>query len=264
MLVTLILGIVLGVVMGITGAGGGILAVPSLVAGMGWSMQQAAPVALIAVSAAAALGAVEGLRHNLVRYRAAALMAALSLPFTTLGILVAHALSQILLIRIFAAVMLITALRMLLQSRSNAREQASSLCALGPVNCDTGRFRWSAKTACVLATIGALTGFAAGLLGVGGGFVVVPMLRKFTELSVHAVVATALLVVALVGAGGVLTAIAQGASLPMPATLLFSCAAVSGMLLGRKLSKRLAAHHVQRIFALLLMGVAVALVINAR
>ena len=36
--VTLILGVVVGVVLGLTGAGGGILAVPALVNGMGWSV----------------------------------------------------------------------------------------------------------------------------------------------------------------------------------------------------------------------------------
>ena len=39
--ITLILGIVVGAVLGLTGAGGGILAVPALVSGMGWSMQRA-------------------------------------------------------------------------------------------------------------------------------------------------------------------------------------------------------------------------------
>ncbi|MDB5815164.1 MAG: sulfite exporter TauE/SafE family protein [Rhodocyclales bacterium] len=261
MFIAVILGIALGLVMGVTGAGGGILAVPSLVTGLGWSMQQAAPVALIAVSCAAALGTAEGLRHNLVRYRAAMLMAALSLPFTALGILVAHALSQVLLMRIFGAVMVLVALRMLLQGRNAAQQQASTLCALGPIHHDTGRFHWSLTTAGVLAAIGALTGFTSGLLGVGGGFVVVPMLRKFTELSVHSIVATALLVVALVGAGGVVTAVAHGASLPMPATLLFSIAAVAGMLAGRHISKRLAPHHIQRTFAVVLLGVAVALIV---
>lgn len=42
-----VLGILTGAVMGLTGAGGGILAVPVLVAGMHWFMQQAAPVAFI-------------------------------------------------------------------------------------------------------------------------------------------------------------------------------------------------------------------------
>ena len=40
MALSLILGILVGGVMGLTGAGGGILAVPALVGGMGWTVQQ--------------------------------------------------------------------------------------------------------------------------------------------------------------------------------------------------------------------------------
>lgn len=50
MLVSLLLGAVVGAILGLTGAGGGILAVPALVFGMGWPMQQATPVALVAVA----------------------------------------------------------------------------------------------------------------------------------------------------------------------------------------------------------------------
>ena len=54
--ISLILGVLVGAVLGLTGAGGGILAVPALIAGMGWTMQQAAPVALIAVAGSATVG----------------------------------------------------------------------------------------------------------------------------------------------------------------------------------------------------------------
>ncbi|MCP6726012.1 TSUP family transporter, partial [Klebsiella pneumoniae] len=65
---TLLLGALVGAVLGLTGAGGGILAVPALMASQGWSVQQAAPVALLAVAAGAALGAWEGWRRGEVRY----------------------------------------------------------------------------------------------------------------------------------------------------------------------------------------------------
>ena len=67
-IVVVVIGALVGLVMGLTGAGGGILAVPALVYTQGWSMQQAMPVALLAVSCAALIGAVEGLMRKLVRY----------------------------------------------------------------------------------------------------------------------------------------------------------------------------------------------------
>ena len=47
--------------------------------------------------------------------------------------------------------------------------------------------------------------FFAGLLYVviGGGFAIVPALRRYTPLLMHSIVATSLLVIALVGGGGI-------------------------------------------------------------
>lgn len=106
MLISLILGSLVGAVLGMTGAGGGILAVPALVAGMGWSMQQATPVALIAVAGSAAIGTAEAWRRRLVRYRAALVMTAAGMPMTSLGVRLAHRLPQRLLMLMFALVML--------------------------------------------------------------------------------------------------------------------------------------------------------------
>jgi uncharacterized membrane protein YfcA len=185
--ISLILGIVVGAVLGLTGAGGGILAAPALVAGMGWSMQQAAPVALIAVAGGAALGAVEGLRKGLVRYKAALVMVISGLPFVS---------------------------------------------------------------------IGAFTGFMTGLLGVGGGFVIVPMLRRFTNMSMHGIVATSLMVIALVGSGGVVAAVVHGIVLPLQTTALFALATAIGMLLGRQLAAHTVERHIQLGFSLVLIVVA--------
>ena len=68
---TWLLGLAIGLLMGVTGAGGGVLAVPALVFGLGLSMQEAAPVAMVAVCCAAWVGAAEGLARRVVRWRAA-------------------------------------------------------------------------------------------------------------------------------------------------------------------------------------------------
>lgn len=46
MVISLLSGLLVGAVLGIAGAGGGIFAIPTLVMGMGWAPQQAAPMAL--------------------------------------------------------------------------------------------------------------------------------------------------------------------------------------------------------------------------
>lgn len=253
MLISFILGILIGAVLGLTGAGGGILAVPALVFGMGWTMQQAAPVALIAVGIGAALGAFEGLRRKLVRYRAAIWMAAFGMLSTPLGFRVAHAVPQRWLKAMFAAVMLHLAIRLILKGQETIKLHTRKF---GNINPETGRFDWNLHTAGMLGAVGVASGFMTGLLGVGGGFVMVPMLRRFTNMSMHATVATSLLVVTVLAIGSVWTAVRLGASIPLLETLLFAAAIAIGMLLARRQSRRLSERHVQYGFAFILVVVA--------
>ncbi|BCQ57480.1 MULTISPECIES: sulfite exporter TauE/SafE family protein [Burkholderia] len=264
MTIALILGALVGAVLGLTGAGGGILAVPALVAGLGWTIQQATPVALIAVAGSAAIGALEAFRRRLVRYRAALLMAAAGVPATSLGVRAAQALPQRLLLALFAVVMLVVAARLWRQVRAGRAESVdhSPLC-VGHMNPDTGRLAWTPATAAALAGTGAVTGLMTGLLGVGGGFIIVPMLRKLTDVPMHGVVATSLMVIALVGTGGIASTIAHGTPVPVEVALWFSATTAAGMVAGRLASRRLAARHVQTGFAVVLTLVAAGLLAKA-
>jgi len=265
MLISLILGSVVGAVLGLTGAGGGILAVPVLVVGMGLPMQQATPVALVAVAGSAAAGALEGFRRGLVRYRAAFVMTAAGVPFTSLGVKLAHILPQRVLLTLFALTMLVVAGRLLRQALGERRgvTRSSSLC-VGRVNPETGRLIWCWQAVLALASTGALTGLMTGLLGVGGGFVIVPMLRKFTDVSMHGIVATSLAVIAFVGTGGMLVALAAGARAPLELILWFSATTALGMGGGRWASRFLSAAHVQIVFGSMLVCVALGLLVKAR
>ena len=101
------------------------------------------------------------------------------------------------------------------------------------------------------------------MLGVGGGFVIVPMLRRFTNVSMQGIVATSLLVIALVGLGGVVSAVMHGASLPMTLTASFTAATAFGMLIGRHVSSRLPSRNVQMAFSIVLVFVAMGLIVKA-
>ena len=260
MITILLLGLWVGAILGLTGAGGGILATPALMAGMGWTMQQSTPVALFAVAGSALLGALDGLRKKTVRYKAALLMALTGMPFTALGIHIAQSLPQRLLLVLFATVMLIVAGRQLHQSRLNRQGADDVPC---PIHPDSGRFQWSWSTALILGSVGAGTGLMTGLLGVGGGFIIVPVLRKLTNLTMQSIVATSLMVIALVSGSGILSALIHGITLPLDIVSAFALATVTGMLIGRGLIARLSDQLIQRGFATVLIVVALGLLAKA-
>lgn len=266
LLLALGIGIVVGVIMGLTGAGGGMLAVPALVYSQGWSMQQAMPVALLAVSLGALIGAIDGLRRKQVRYKAAILMAVAGAPLTSLGISVAKNMSQRWLMLTFAAVLLIVVVRLIFQASAQMRSNPEALerqDAMACVNRQTGKFDWTIKTASVISLIGACAGFFTGLLGVGGGFIIVPLLRHFTNLSMQSAAATSLMVIALVGSVAVASAILHGAEIPLLFSTIFAFASVAGVLLGRRIASFLPSATVQMIFAGMLVCVAFSFLVKA-
>lgn len=268
-----VLGVAVGLVLGLTGAGGSILAVPLLMAGLGWTLPQAAPVALAAVCAAATFGTVVAWDVTHVRYRAAALMGLVAVATAPLGIWSAGVLPLRLLMLLFAAVLVAVAVRMLRQSLRAPGEAAivrATVAGDGAmpggrwIHIDSsGRIVWGPGTAATVGAIGAATGYVAGLLGVGGGFVIVPSLRLSSGLSMHTCVATSLMAIALISAVAFVGALAQGVSVDWRAALPFVAGALAGMLAGRRLAPRVAGPHLQQGFAGIMLLAALWLVAQA-
>lgn len=267
-LMALAIGVAVGLIMGLTGAGGGMLALSALVLLLDWKMEQATPVALMAVTAGACIGGIDGLRRKLVRYRAAALMALMGSPFAVAGVQVARLLPQQWLMLSFALLLFWVGTRLMKKNRAShvtpeTATEAAGRQAFARLNPLTGRFDWTPGTTAIIASIGGAAGFMTGLLGVGGGFVIVPLLRRYSNVSMHTAVATSLMVIALVGAVGVGTALVQGVSLPAEFTAVFIAATIAGMLLGRRLVAYLPAKTVQHLFAILLLLVAFSMLVKA-
>lgn len=254
MMISSSLGLLVGIVLALTGAGGGILAVPLLVFGVHLSLPQAAPIALLAVGMAAALGAALGLRAGLVRYKASALIAAAGMALAPAGLWLAHQTDERWLGALFALVLLLVAYRTFRQARdplarTHHADAPSPACVR---SADSGRFIWTTRCARALALSGGLSGLLSGLLGVGGGFVLVPALQRFTDLDMRSTVASSLAVIALISASGVVASALAG-TLFWPVAVPFTAGALIGMLGGRLLAARLAGPHLQIGFA----GVAV-------
>ncbi len=257
MLTAIALGVLVGAVLGFTGAGGGILAVPALVVSFGWSIQQATPVALFAVAGSAAIGAAHGNCRKMIQYQAAVLIAGAGILTTSIGARAAQVMPQSLLLIAFAVVMMIVAVRL--------HRQLPAITDKGRVRIDDSHFQFalSGPAIAMLLITGCVSGFLTGLLGVGGGFVIVPMLRRYTALPMQGIVATSLMVIAFIGFGGIVSSVLQGVTLPASATLLFTIATAGGVLIGRHFAGQLPGCYIQRSFSCLLACVAAGMIVKA-
>jgi uncharacterized protein len=270
-----LLGSLVGIVLGLTGAGGSIFAVPLLVFGLGWSLSQATPVALLAVCAAAAFGTMTSWRSGLVARRAALVAGVLGSLTAPLGIALAARLPQQALVVAFALVMTIVAVRMLRQAaqapvesgilRGDPTGTTADGAPVCRIDAATTHLRWTRSCAAVLGVAGAVTGVLSGALGVGAGFIIVPTLRAVTELSIQACVATSLMIITIVSAAATVAyVVAHGsAALPLAVAGPFVAGALAGMLASRLVAPRLPGPLLQRLFAALMIVAAALLLWRA-
>lgn len=108
-----------------------------------------------------------------------------------------------------------------------------------------------------------LLGFTcSGLLGVGGGFVIVPGLQRLSNVPIASVVGTSLAVVALVSLWGVATTALEG-HLDTALALPFATGALAGMIAGRVGARRVPSTWLQQGFALLVAFVAAGMTLKA-
>ena len=108
---------------------------------------------------------------------------------------------------------------------------------------------------------GGIAGFLSGLLGVGGGFVIVPALKRYTDLPVQSIVATSLGVLAIVSAGGTVFSAAAG-NLDALLAAPFALGALAGLLFGGALGKKISGPRLQQLFAAMTFVVAISLLIK--
>ena len=258
-LISVGIGLFIGLVLALTGAGGSILAIPLLMIGLHLSLQQAAPIALLAVLLAAIIDTIQGLHKNIVRYRTALLIASFGVAFAPLGVWVAGLIPSDILSLVFAAVMLYVAWHMWHQSNANQITQQNLPDMPCMMNKVTSRLYWSAACTKRLVATGTLAGFISGLLGVGGGFVIVPSLHKVSNFSMQTVFATSLRVVSIVS----IVSIASynlTAPLQWKIAIPFVLSTIFGLLIGSKFSQKVPAKISQRGFAILAIMAAILMI----
>jgi hypothetical protein len=154
-----IVGLAAGFLSGLFGVGGGILIVPGLVLVMHMDQRVAHGTSLAAIIAIAPLGVVGFAIHHQVDWAAAALISLGAVAGAVAGTALLNRVSQRALRMGFAVFLVAAGVRLLVSLPSpQGRTRIDVLMALG------------------LIALGLISGTTAGLLGVGGGIVIIPVL----------------------------------------------------------------------------------------
>jgi uncharacterized membrane protein YfcA len=193
MLFALLGAIAIGLSLGIMGSGGSILTVPVLIYVLGHADKPAIAESLAIVGGIALIGAVPGALARRIHWRTVVLFGVPATAGTYVGAWGSLWIPGTVQLLIFAAVMLVAAWLMVRGSSTAARQSGSPSAAPLP--------HAGERVALVMAE-GFGVGVLTGLVGVGGGFLIVPALVLLGGLGMHQAVATSLVIIVLKSGAG--------------------------------------------------------------
>lgn len=260
-LLAVAVGVGVGVVVGALGAGGGILAVPALVYLLGQEPHDATASSLFIVALTALASIGHHVRRGNVAWRAGGAFAVCSVLGAVAGSRASVLVPGDLLLLLFAALLAVVAVQMArrgLRLRADERPRGTARASASPAPPPAGvpaepiALPWPR----VIATA-TVTGVLTGFFGVGGGFIVVPMLVLALGLTMRRAAGTSLLVMVVATAVSLLSRVGTDVHVDWVVTLLFAAGSMAGGVLGGPLSDRARASTLTLAFAALLGAVAV-------
>jgi uncharacterized membrane protein YfcA len=232
----------IGLVLGLLGGGGSILTVPILVYILGFGAKEAIAASLAVVGTVSLFGAIGHGRAGNVDLRLALLFGLFAMAGAYLGSgYLAPFFSGAVQLTLFAVVMLLAALSMFRGRTEEARNAPGEPPGVSfPLT----------------IAVGLAVGILTGLVGVGGGFLIVPALVLLARVPMKEAVGTSLLVIAMNSAAGFVGYLGQ-VEIPWAFLALFTAVAIGGIFAGTYLVRFVSQAQLKRAFAvfLVVMGV---------
>lgn len=256
--IAIVAGLATGLMLGLFGSGGSIITLPALMYLLGVDAKPAIAMSLGIVGVTAAISAITHLRRGNVNVPVATVFGLFGMVGTYGGARIGVVTPELVQLLLFAAIMYAASWRMF---RPNAVVPKTD--RLVRMDCSGAATMVCFDVSQVghIAVHGIVVGVITGMVGVGGGFLIVPALVLLSGLPMKQAVGTSLVIVSaksFAGFAGYMGAIAIDYTL-MGA---FTGIAVAGSFLGAAVSKRMSADGLKKGFAVFLVLVATYIVIR--
>lgn len=235
-----------GFVLGLLGGGGSVLTVPILIYALGVPVKPAIATSLCVVGLVALIGFITHARQGTVAKRVAFIFGPFAVAAAYAGARAAVYVPGEVQLIIFALISL--AGSVLMFRGTFGRSQGQEAVEYDP--------RIDARTFLLLGAEGVGVGFLTGLIGIGGGFLIVPALVFVAKLPMRLAVGTSLLVITMNAMSGFA---GYAGTVPIDWTLVgwFTAVAAIGSVTGTLLSGRVPQRRLKQVFGVLLIGVSV-------
>jgi uncharacterized membrane protein YfcA len=233
--------LLVGLSLGLMGSGGSILTVPVLIYLAGEQEKVAIAESLGIVGAISFLGAIPYAFKQQVHWRSVILFGLPGMAGTYGGAIIAGFVSGTFQLILFAVVMLLAAGLMFRNKKPDNETSAP----------EKDQPWW------LIAIEGLVVGVLTGLVGVGGGFLIVPALVLLGGLSMHLAIGTSLVIIALKSFSGFFKYLDVledlNLSVNWELVLIFSLIGTVGSFVGKSIGSKISGEKLKRGFAIFLL-----------
>jgi uncharacterized membrane protein YfcA len=236
--------LVVGITLGLLGAGGSILTVPALVFALGVDPKVAIVMGLPIVGGAALVGAVREWMQRNIDLRVALAFGAANMLGAFGGALLARGLHGELQLLLLTLVMIAAAITMLRNAQHSDVGESPT----------TTPHRVTAP----MLLLGLASGALTGIVGIGGGFILVPVLVILGGLTMRQATGTSLTVIAM-NTAAAFAGYRGVVEVPWRLVFLFGGVAAVGVLIGGSFASRVPERALKRGFGALMLAVVVLL-----
>ena len=256
-----LLGFLIGIIAALTGIGGGVFIVPLLTLFFALSPADAGATSHTVIVFTALASTLVYYRQKRISYRTGVLFAVATTPGGILGVYLTTVMAARTLGLIFGFFMIIfVAIPILLDGRF-VRLKRSSSTEGGKAQVNSGVSSILLQKMLLGAILSFFGGIASGLLGIGGGVLIVPILTLVVDMPIHFATATSMFIMTFTSTSEAVQHFFANQT-NFEYALLLGLGTVIGALVGAHLSKRVSGKNLRRIFGLVIIIVGIEMILK--
>jgi len=242
-------GFFIAIVASLTGIGGGIFIVPVLTLLYEFVPANAVGTSLTAIIFTAVAATLNYARQRRIYWRTGLVLAVVTMPGAYLGAWLTTQIQPRDLGLIFGFFLVFVAVYIMTDLSNLRRSKNQNKVSTQKSDSDLVK---SGKTIAIGAGLSFFGGLASGLLGIGGGLLVVPIMTFAMGMAIHLATATSMFTMMFTSVSGVVQHY-QASHINFESALLLALGAVFGAQVGAYTSKRISSKNLRRVFGIVVI-----------
>lgn len=255
-----ILGFLVGIIASLTGIGGGVFIVPILTILYNFVPANAVGTSSTSIIFTATASTINYARQKRIYYKTGLILAVATAPGAFLGARLTRIIPPNLLGLIFGFFIIFVALRMIINI-NNSRHKKTNLAKAQQTFESDNAIASSRRTVLLGAGLSFFGGLASGLLGMGGGVLIVPIMFFALKMPIHNATATSMFTMIITSISGVAEHYMAN-HISFDYALLLALGTIFGTQVGAYTSKKISSKGLRRTFGTILLVVSIQMILK--